>query len=197
MTEKVKEYYKAIQRQVIRPHARWNQFLELFTISDSQMALLSKTAPGFFGIVRDVIRDDAFITLSRLTDKATTSGQENLTLVALVELIEAEVGGSIASNARTLLNDLLAKVSGIRLWRNKVIAHIDLQRALQYDPDPLAKVQRGDIDDAFRLIRQILNEVAAHLGEPETYYEGVVVAGNAKSLVYALQRAQPVNPAAA
>jgi hypothetical protein len=187
MTEKVKEYYKAIQRQVIRPHARWNQFLELFTVSDSQMVLLSTTAPGFFGIVRDVIRDDAFITLSRPTDNATTSGQENLTLVALVEIIEAEVGGGLAQTTRTLLNDLLAKVSGIRLWRNKVIAHIDLQRALQYDPEPLTKVQRGDIDEAFRLIRQILNEVAAGLGEPETFYEGVVVAGDARSLVQALQ----------
>jgi len=187
MSAKIEAYFKGTQRQVIRPHARWNQFLELFTVSDSQMELLSNTAPGFFGIVRDVLGDDAFITLSRLTDKSATSGQQNLSLVALVELIESDVGGPLGQRTRSILNELLDKVAGIRQWRNKVLAHVDLDRALQYDPPPLARVQRGDIDEAFRLVRELLNEVAVHIGEAPTLYEAVVVTGDAPALIRALQ----------
>jgi hypothetical protein len=182
------DYYRALRPHVIQLHVRWNQFLRLYTVSDARMQLLSRSASGFFGVIRDIIRDDAFISLSRLTDKTVVAGRENLCFQGLADAVDATVGGELSQSVRSLLDKLLAKVSGMRLYRNRLLAHIDLQRALQYDPPPLAKVQRGDIDEALSLTRDIMNAVAAHLGESPTFYEDVIVSGDADSLVGVLER---------
>ena len=68
------EAYKAIRPQVLQLHMRWAQFGFLFTVSDRRMIVLSNIAPGFFEIIKQVLRDDAFFALSRLTDNSNTSG---------------------------------------------------------------------------------------------------------------------------
>jgi hypothetical protein len=151
------------------------------------MKVLSVVAPGFFALVRDVFRDDAYISLSRLTDSSTTGSRENLSLVRLVEVAESGEDSSFASKLRNSLDQLFQSVEGIRLWRNKWLAHIDLQRSLQYDPPPLAPVQRGDIDEALRLIRELMNDTALHLGRECFPYQSVMLIGSAERLASYLE----------
>jgi hypothetical protein len=181
------DLFKALHSQVILLHIRWAQFLTLFCVSDERMQLLSATAPGFFRIVQDVLRDDAFISLSRLTDKSCTAGKPNLSLVTLVEAAEASGDTAIASQARALLNQLLVQVNAIRTWRNQWLAHTDRNTALSPNPFPDVKVNRGNIDEALDLTRQLMDLFAAHLSQPRCLYQSVLLPGNAEALIRVLE----------
>ena len=186
MPSSLRDLLKGLHPQVLQAHVRWAQFLALFTASDDRMQFIYRVAPWFFRLVQDTFRDDAFITLSRLTDRSRTSGRTNLTLVSLVEAAEASGQAAIAAPARELLDKLLNQVESIRKWRDKWIAHTDLAEALSATPLPAAKVQRGDIDEAFRLTREIMALIASHLGQPRYHYESVIVIGGAEALLKAL-----------
>ena len=151
------------------------------------MMVLSNRAPGFFAIIRDVLRDDAFISLSRLTDQSTTSGRRNLSIVSIVELAESSGDNRLATSARTLLNQLLERVKAIRLWRNKWLAHIDSEQAFLEKPLPNIKVPRGDIDKALSLLKDLMQLFAVHLSQEPVDYDKLVVPGDADALADLLE----------
>jgi hypothetical protein len=180
------ELYKGLHPQVLQAHVRWAQFLALFTVSDDRTQFIFRVAPWFFRLVQDTFRDDAFISLSRLTDRSQTAGKANLTLESLVDAAEASGQSALASAARALLAQLLVQVESIRIWRNKWLGHTDLAAGLASPPLPTAKVQRGDIDEALRLTREIMGLFAAHQGQLRYGYDSVIVIGDAKDLLKAL-----------
>jgi hypothetical protein len=182
------EVYKALHPQVLQLHVRWAQFLFLFSESDHRMTALTNIAPGFFAIVRDVLRDDAIISLGRLTDKSSTSNKGNLSLVTLVELAEKSSNAELAISARKLLLQLLERVENIRLWRNKWIAHTDLEQALLERPLPNTKIQRGDIDKALSLTRELMHLFAKQLSEQPVAYDRPIIVGDADVLARILEQ---------
>lgn len=181
------EVYKALHPQVLQLHIRWAQFRYLFTVSDKRMTVLTGLAPGFFAIIRDVLRDDAFISISRLTDRSSTRGKSNLSIVTLVELAEKSDNTELSSVARKLLDQLLARVENIRQWRDKWLAHTDFDQSILEQPLPSTKVKRGDIDEALRLIREIMHLFAAHLSQEPAQYDMPIVPGDAEVLARLLE----------
>jgi hypothetical protein len=186
MPTQLGDLVKGLHTHVLQAHVRWAQFLTLFTESGDRMVYIFRVAPWFFRLVQDTFRDDAFISLSRLTDKSQTAGKANLTLVSLVESAEASGLTAVTVPARVLLDKLLEQVESIRKWRDKWLAHTDLAAALASTPLPTAKVQRGDIDEALRLTREIMALFAAHLGQQRYGYDSVIVIGGAQDLLKAL-----------
>lgn len=187
------EVYKALHPQVLQLHVRWAQFRYLFTVSDKRMTVLSNLAPGFFAIIRDVLRDDAFISISRLTDRSSTRGKSNLSIVTLVELAEKSDNIELSSTSRTLLDQLLAHVENIRQWRDKWLAHTDFDQSVLEQPLPNTKVKRGDIDEALRLIREIMHLFATHLSQNLVEYDMPIVAGDADVLARLLEEYVELN----
>jgi len=151
------------------------------------MTVLSNLAPGFFAITRDVLRDDAFISISRLTDRSKTLGKSNLSIVTLVELAEKSDNRELASAARALLDQLLARVENIRQWRDKWLAHTDFEQSALEQPLPNTKVKRGDIDEALRLVREIMRLFAVHLSQNPVEYDMPIVPGDADVLARLLE----------
>jgi hypothetical protein len=176
------ELYKALHPQILQLHIRWAQFRYLFTVSDKRMTVLSNLAPGFFAIIRDVLRDDAFIGISRLTDRSRTRRNSNLSIVTLVEFAEKSDNTELASVARNLLDQLLVRVENIRQWRDKWLAHTDFDQSVLEQPLPGTKVKRGDIDEALRLIREIMHLFAVHLSQNPVEYDLPIVPGDAEVL---------------
>ena len=114
MCNSMLEVYKALHPHVLQLHIRWSQFRFLFTVSDQRMTVLTNIAPGFFDIIRAVLRDDAFISLGRLTDRSSTLGRNNLSIITLVELAEDSDNLELSATARSLLIQLLERVENIR-----------------------------------------------------------------------------------
>jgi hypothetical protein len=190
MNAKIIEIYNKLYPHVLQLRIRWAQFRFLFTVSDKRMIILENTAPGFFAIIKDVLRDDAFISLSRLTDKSSTFGKNNLTLVSLVELAEKSDNVELASSARVLLEQLLNRVNNMRKWRDKWLAHTDFDQAILDRPLPDTGVQRGHVDDAIRLTTELMNLFAHHLAQKSFGNDLPIVPGDADVLARLLESMQ-------
>jgi hypothetical protein len=54
-----------------------HQYLELFGTKPERLDLLNRSAPGFFRIVQDTFLDDAFLHLSRSTEKPNFGKRKN------------------------------------------------------------------------------------------------------------------------
>jgi len=190
MNAKILEVYKALRPHVLQLHIRWAQFRFLFTVSDERMTILSNVAPGFFATVRDVLRDDAFISISRLTDDSSTRGKNNLTLVTLVELVESSDNNELAVSARLLLDQLHEQVQNMRKWRNQWLAHTDYDQAVLDRPLPEYGVQRVHVDNSIRMILDIMNLFASHLEQTPLGRELPIVVGDANVLAQLLESMQ-------
>jgi len=151
------------------------------------MAILSDVAPGFFAIVRDVFRDDAFMGLARLTDKTKTFGNSNLSLATLVELAESSENRELATTAKRLFDQLYEQVRPIREWRDKWLAHTDYDQALLVKPLPEYPVQRGQLDRSIGLAIEFMNLFAKYLDQPFISVDLPIVVGDADVLARSLE----------
>lgn len=187
MNEEIIKVHQALQPHIFQLQGRWAQFRFLFTVSDKRMTVLFNVAPGFFGVVRDVFRDDVFISLSRLTDKHNTYGNSNLTLATLVELAKSSGNKELADSSKSLFEQLLEEVGNIRTWRNKWLAHTDYCQSLLAQPLAEFRVQRGQIDRSISLIIDLMNLFSKHLELPYMLKELPIIAGDADVLARILE----------
>jgi hypothetical protein len=70
--------YNALYNKRVLLHVKWRQYLELFGTKPERLDLLNRSAPGFFRIVQDTFLDDAFLHLSRSTEKPNFRQEEKL-----------------------------------------------------------------------------------------------------------------------
>ena len=187
MIEELVKVHTALRPHVLQLHIRWAQFRFLFTVSDRRMTILSDTAPGFFAILRDVLRDDAFMSISRLTDKANTRTGDNLTLASLIEIAEKSGIEELMVTARPLFEKICELAQNMRKWRNKWLAHTDYKQALLEKPLPEYSVQRGQVDSAISMIIELMNLFAKQLQQPLLGEALPIVVGDADVLARILE----------
>jgi len=96
-----------------------------------------------------------------------------------------------------LVATAVASCAGPRDWRNRHLAHRDLNLALATSGVPLTGITPGDIEKTLTAFRAALNRIEAHYWSGrETgyqYFEGGL--GDADSLVRVLQRGQKASRA--
>ncbi|MGZ8401654.1 MAG: AbiU2 domain-containing protein [Methyloceanibacter sp.] len=73
-----------------------------------------------------------------------------------------------------------------RDWRNRHIAHRDLDLAITDTAQPLKAASRKQVKDALFSIVNVLNALEAHYMSSTTYFKLGVGAGGAVSLIYIL-----------
>jgi hypothetical protein len=181
--------FRAIHLHVLQIHIEWAQFRYLFTVSDERMTMLHNTAPGFFWVVREVLRNNTFMGIRRLTDPPTSRGKRNLSLRTLVAMAEALPDEQLFSTTRALMEGLLDRTRTIRLVGDQWLAHTDLARALSDEPLADLKVQRGEVDLALGCIRELIWLFADNLAEPRANYDMPIIVGDADLLARVLEDA--------
>src|SRR4051812_25767020 len=92
--------YKILWTEVIRLHARWMIFLQLYGDPGS-VDLLNRSAPGFFYYCQDALIDAVFTSICRLTDPASTGRKANLSLKHLIDEMKAYADGSLIAQLDT------------------------------------------------------------------------------------------------
>jgi len=182
--------YGTLEREVQWLHAKWKIFYQLFVVSEERVKFLGNKAPGFFGIIQEVLRDDIFMALSRLTDPPRTGNKENLSLERFVEQLKESEESDFYRGVSKQLNRIQSHCKPFRDWRNRKIAHRDLPTALEYHPDPLPGINREMIEDALRMIAGLLNRVLKHFEDAETAYEPVFLRGDGNTIVHYLRQAE-------
>lgn len=179
--------YHALLNEVIWLHAKWLEYRKLYAHSPERIDLLNGIAGFFFGLIQDVLWEDTLLHLARLTDPLKSAGKPNLTLKRLPGLIPEP---SLASDVQSLVEAAESSCSFARDWRNRHLAHRDLDLALETAATPLPESSREQVQNSLQAIGAVLNLINRRYFGSETLFEDFVAITDAESLVYYMEIAR-------
>jgi hypothetical protein len=137
-------------------------------------------------MIQDRLREAVFLHIARLTDPPFSLGRKdksNLTLLNLPGLIDDL---KLKDEVEQLCTAALARAAFAREWRNRHIAHRDLDLALGGSARPLPVVQIREVSDALQSFEAVLNAIAGHFLNSETSFGHTISHGGTIGLLYVL-----------
>jgi hypothetical protein len=179
-----KRVYDELRQDLIRLHANWQIYKQLFTVSEERYEILNSTAPGFFRLIQDVLVDNAVVSLSRLTDPARFTS-----FARLVKELKGQVDHSFLESLRADLAALQSACEDIRQHRHKRVAHKVARGAppqVTNTPDRLPTLTRKKIEGSISAMAAFMNKVLGQFESVEQLFDPIV-RGDAEALVFFLQ----------
>ena len=183
MGEPLGSLFHELWQEVAWLHKNWKEYVELYGTKPSRIDLLNTAAPTFFRLVQDSLWEGTLLHLARLTDSPRSAGNPNLTIRRLPYLID-DLG--VKASVSSLVADAIQATEFCRDWRNRHIAHRDLDLALETSAQPLKPASRKDVKDALTSIVNVLNQVTGHYMDSEAIYSKTSSPYGALSLIYIL-----------
>ncbi|HUZ67735.1 MAG TPA: hypothetical protein VMU56_08755 [Beijerinckiaceae bacterium] len=166
MGETLGPQFSALWQQIAWLHSKWQEYVDMFGTKPSRVALLNRAAPKLFGDVQVCLWHETLLHIARLTDPPKSAGKPNLTIQNLAALTRTPAESSLIK----AVDAAVSKSQFARDWRNRHIAHIDLDLALDRKVIPLAAASRLQVTEALHAIAFALNEVARLHRQAETYF---------------------------
>ena len=163
--------YNALYNEVGWLHFKWAEYVVLFGTKPSRVELLNNAAPRFFRMVEDALWEDTLLHISRLVDSPKSAGKEKLSLLLLIDTAEQHLPENVAARVRSLADTAREKAEFCRDWRNRHIAHRDLDLALRDGARPLAPASRAKIKEALAAIAAVMNAFANHFLDTTVIYD--------------------------
>lgn len=183
MGQELGEQYSALWQEMAYLEMKWADYVELFGTKPSRVDMLNQAAPSFFGIIDREMWKDILMHLARLTDPPKSSGRSNLTVQNIPHLVE---NPELKARLKELVAVAVSRTAFCRDWRNRIIAHRDLETVMDRPSKPLENGSRHDVSQALDAITAILNAVSARYLESESSFRIGTHSGGAISLLYVL-----------
>jgi hypothetical protein len=146
-------------------HVKWSDFKTLYAGSEEDVIIMNSVAPHFFGDLQRVLWGDLLLHICRLTDPPRIGKKENLSIGSLSALIPE-------SNLKLRIENLFVEAKGktdfARDWRNRYLAHSDLQYAGAPSLRPLVPASRMAVKGALEAVCKPVNELELHFGVSPT-----------------------------
>lgn len=175
--------YDALWQEIAWLYTKWGEYVALFGTSESRIDLLNKAAPAFFRVVQDSLWEDILLHIARLTDPPRSAGKQNLSFQALAQFTDTS---AIASQVAQLTAKALESSAFARDWRNRKLAHRDLNLALGQIAEPLAPASRAQVKECLASLAAILNVVSEHYLDSSTMFDVETSHAGAESLLYCI-----------
>jgi HEPN superfamily AbiU2-like protein len=184
MGEEIGAVYSTLWQEVAWINQKWAQYVELFGISPERIDLLNRAAPSMIRTVQDTLWEDVLLHLARLTDPPKSMGRGNLSVRHLAALLASS---PINANVESLATAALAACEFARDWRNRRLAHRDLDLALGQSVQPLAPASRAAVKVSLAALEELLNAVSLHYLDSTTFFHLGPGGEDAVSLLYLLK----------
>lgn len=170
MGDELGEIFYALHCEVFWLNVKWNEYQQLFDFKPERLELLNNSAPFFFKMIHEIMFEDFMLHLSRLTGPVQSCGKTNLTIRRLLsDSITDEKYERIKSHIKNLIDAAVKESEFTDIWRNKTLAHLDLNVSLDKSTLP-EHVQLVNIKNAINAITNLLNAIHSHyLGVLSTY----------------------------
>ena len=181
--------FHALSHEVAWLHAKWLEYRKLFAKSEERLDLLNSSAGFFFYTIQKVVWEDVLLHIARLLDPPKQGKHANLSLRMLPDFLRDQE----AEPAPTLcwLLEVAEESAGfVRDWRDKHLAHRDLDYAMGRAASPLAAVSRQQVEQALASLRAVLNHLHTHYLGGQVGYEHFWTHSDADELVYHLSVAR-------
>lgn len=160
--------YDALWHQIAWVHAKWSEYVVLFGIKASRVDLLNKAAPSFCRLIEGSLWENVLLHVARLTNPPSTGKKENLTVQLFSNLINE---ASTRAKVDSLVESALSASEFARDWRNRHIAHVDLDLSVSDTAKALELASRQRVNDALRALAEVVNAVSSHyLDSPKGHW---------------------------
>ena len=180
MGQKLGELFYATSIELSRAHWRWEQYRILFGEGQRQIDLLNEAAPIFFGIVHDVLFEDTLLAIARLVERPKPSGKRVLTVKRFPPLL---ADPNLKEQVCTLIGKAKTSAQFAIDWRNRRLAHRDLDLSLSRSLEPLPPATREKVEESLSALRAVLDCIEIENCDGHVLYDISSVPGGAKSLV--------------
>lgn len=134
MGQSLGEQYTALWQELAWLYRVWGEYVDLYGTKPSRVDLLNRSAGGFFRVVQDALWEQVLLHIARLTDPAMSSGKTNLSIQSLLSVTDDKLKDTVSKH----VDEALRASAFCRDWRNRRIAHRDLDLALDRHPQALA-----------------------------------------------------------
>lgn len=181
LDEKLAIYINSLTNDVVWLNMLFNEFNRLFreiedpapstkVTSDEQIRILENSAPYFFRLHYWTAQQAILSQIGRLTDPPETKGSDNLTFEGLTkELTKRIVDLTLITSINNILDSVKEEINQIRLYRNKILAHNDLDTILRFKLRPrshtLAIPPFDKIKNIIRSFTEIINLVSTEFAD--------------------------------
>jgi hypothetical protein len=181
----IENIYQALRFKIIHLNNIWQNYIVLFPLDSSNIAVLEKSGKSFFGYLKRSIFDDIVLIIAKLLDKKeyfkiNSDSKKTLSFEQFNEIL--------VCNNKIKQEDIKKKFSKLKdeyenfsKWRNRRISHSDLNYELGKDQLPELHFEKCQamimhINEYFKLYDKLLNKV-------ETSYENSLFDGDTLLLI--------------
>jgi hypothetical protein len=183
MGEELGRVYNELTNEVSRLHVKYDLWRQLYARSRKRVDLLNRTAGHFFGVLQRALIDDVLLHLARLTDRESVAGRATLT----IRRLSSVVPDTLRLDVGTLVVAATTACDPVRPWRNRRLAHMDLESAIANVV--VSGITNTQIEAALTSLRALLNKIEVHFWNTPTAYEMIITPpGDADSLVFYLMK---------
>ena len=136
---------------------------------DSRIELLNSVAPGFFGVVQQVLISDLKMAICRLLDskQSCRKGEDkNMVLWLLQDIADSADAPAISAKTSEILGSIKQSSSALLKQRNKLLAHADYKVYSDPDRGQLPKFGLGEMETILSRIFELINMFAKHFEAP-------------------------------
>jgi hypothetical protein len=183
MGEELGLLYHRLWNEIAWLYSKWEEYVELFGTKPTRIDLLNEAAGHFFRVVQDCLWEDTLLHIARLTDSPQTARRDNVSIRRLPALISSD---SARKAVQAKVDEAIVRAEACRDWRNRCIAHMDLELALSEGAEPLKPASRASVRAAMDAIADVLNTVSSHLLDSTTSFEGAGIPNGALDLLYVI-----------
>jgi hypothetical protein len=189
MGEPLGSLFTALSSELIHLGGRWQQYSELYGAGQQRFDLMNDTAPFFFGTVQQMLWEETLLAITRLTAPTATGAKEadsgprqNLTIRRFEKLI---ADSTLRTAVKTRVDALIVRAAFTEDWRNRRLAHRDLDLSLDRGAQPFPAAEVEDVDGVLEDLASLLNFIESHyLDGSTTLYCGLPITGSAISLLH-------------
>ncbi len=164
--------------------AKWQQFQKLYETNQERIEVMNKTAPFFFRVVQFTLWESIVLQIARLVDPPQSVGKDNLTIKRLPNYIIDE---SKKKALELLIETAESSTSFARDWRNRHIAHRDLNLAINAPVTKLAEANKQITELALKSLSDVLGYIHKEYFDTQFLYELGSYSGDAKSVLVFLR----------
>jgi len=182
MGEKLGDRYSALWQQLAYIYYKWHEYIALFGTNSERVALLNKASPTFFKLIQDEMWDSILLSIARITDFHKSVGKENLTINGLIQYTEDI---NLSNELHQKIETAIIATKFCKDWRNRRLAHLDLDSILGHAATPLRGVTRKEVKNGLAAVAEVLNAIELHYLQSQTTYDFAATNG-ALALLHAI-----------
>lgn len=180
MGEELGSVYYCLWQELAWLSSKWNEYRTLYGTKPSRIELLNNAAPHFFRVVQDSLWEDTVLHIARLTDPPKSIGKDNLSVQQLPGLVSDQ---KLSAELVGLLDSAKQASEFCRDWRNRRLAHRDLDLALGGSAFALKPGSREKVGKALAALADILDAISRQYLNSATMFDMGANIGGGESLL--------------